>query len=89
MMGHIFATKQDVHTYEREHSSTDLPNLAERCRCVCIAEYLQECDVTLSPKFNKPTERPPSTTVKCSHDRNAIEREESVNFHSCEAEKNK
>jgi len=24
---------------------------------------------TLSPKFNKPTARPPSTTVKCSHER--------------------
>lgn len=25
---------------------------------------------TLSPKFNKPTARPPRTTVKCNHDKN-------------------
>lgn len=25
---------------------------------------------TLSPKFNRPTARPPRTTVKCSHERN-------------------
>lgn len=25
--------------------------------------------VTLSPKFNKPTARPPRTTVKCNHDK--------------------
>lgn len=62
-----------MRTDEREHSSTDLPNLEDERLCIYMAECLQVCDNTLSPKFNKPTERPPSTTVKCSHDRNAIE----------------
>ena len=36
-----------------------------------LFQYVQRYwDLTLSPKFNKPTASPPRTTVKCSHERN-------------------
>ena len=59
-------------TDDREHRRTYLPNLRSKSRDVRERpEHSgKEGTQTLSPKLRRPTARPPSTTVKWSHDKN-------------------
>lgn len=72
----IAFVQQNEHTNEGEHPSADFADLL-KMQVSVISEVIFDIDdggqrhCTLSPKFNKPTDRPPSTTVKCIHDKKA------------------